>query len=238
MIKIEHIKVSNLEGAIRGLRNPLNSWDKSDSFSSFTKYTEIYFNEDKEYIQCDFEIGPADLRLAQRMVTAGTDEAKFMRQIFVCFDLTAPLFYWKEFDTYKVGTVSNSCSTMHTLAREPITAKNFSFNADEKLTELSTENYLYMRDMIKDIIEKCEWLRQKFMETKDKRYWRLLVQMLPNAWNQKRTITLNYQVLRAQYFSRRNHKLSEWREYCNFIEKLPYGKELICFEKEVKNGGQ
>lgn len=225
MIKIENIEVFNFEGAFRGLRNPKNSWHLSDSY---------YHPITDEYI-----IGPKDMNLAQRMISAGTDESKFMRQIFVSMDITAPLYWWKEADTYKVSTVSNSCSTMHKIDSSEITEKNYSFDPepDEKLTDLPLDDYIRIYDMIKRTVKEVEWLRKKYKETGDKRYWRLLIQMNPDGWLQKRTWTGNYQNLRNQYFARRNHKLVEWKEYCKMIENLPYGKELICYEKENKNNG-
>lgn len=225
MIKIENIEVFNFEGAFRGLRNPKNSWHLSDSY---------YHPITDEYI-----IGPKDMNLAQRMIGAGADESKFMRQIFVSMDITAPLYWWKEADTYKVSTVSNSCSTMHKIDSSEITEKNYSFDPepDEKLTDLPLDDYIRIYDMIKRTVKDVEWLRKKYKETGDKRYWRLLIQMNPDGWLQKRTWTGNYQNLRNQYFARRNHKLVEWKEYCKMIENLPYGKELICYEKENKNNG-
>lgn len=225
MIKIENIEVFNFEGAFRGLRNPKNSWHLSDSY---------YHPITDEYI-----IGPKDMNLAQRMIGAGPDESKFMRQIFVSMDITAPLYWWKEADTYKVSTVSNSCSTMHKIDSSEITEKNYSFDPepDEKLTDLPLDDYIRIYDMIKRTVKDVEWLRKKYKETGDKRYWRLLIQMNPDGWLQKRTWTGNYQNLRNQYFARRNHKLVEWKEYCKMIENLPYGKELICYEKENKNNG-
>lgn len=220
MIKFEKPEVFNFAGAFRGLRNPKDSWAKSDSF-------EIGITR-------DFKLGPNDLDLAQRMIGAGTDESKFLRQIGVSVDITAPLYWWKEFDTYKVGTVSNSCSTMHKIDAYPITKESFCF--DEAQMLLSLNDDLTYGDFVNATIASCEKLRQKFKETGDKKYWRALIQILPEAWMQKRTITLNYQVLRAMYFTRRHHKLTEWHELCDWIEKLPYGKELICYEKQNKLG--
>ena len=193
MIKIENIEVFNFEGAFRGLRNPMNSWNKSDSYWDFPEYPDKYI------------IGEKDLKLAQQMIGAGTDESKFMRQIFVSMDIEAPLYFWKEADTYKIATVSNSCSTMH------------------KITSSDIKNRA---------VADTEWLRKKYNETKDKRYWRLLVQINPDGWLQKRTWTGNYQNLRNMYFARKNHKLIEWRQFCQMIEELPYGRELICYKKE------
>lgn len=219
MIKIENIETFNFKGAFRGLRNPLNSWEKSNSYTdAFGKYV----------------VGNKDLELAQRMINAGTDESKFMRQIFVSMDIIAPLYWWKEADTYKIATVSNSCSTMHKIASSEIIEENYSFDPepDKPLTDLLTDDYIRILDIKNRAIEDVEWLRKKYNETKDKRYWRLLIQINPDGWLQKRTWTGNYQNLRNIYFARKNHKLIEWRQFCQMIEQLPYGKELICYKKE------
>lgn len=226
MIKIENIEVFNFEGAFRGLRNPMNSWDKSDSYWDFPEHPDRYI------------IGEKDLKLAQRMISAGTDESKFIRQIFVSMDITAPLYWWKEADTYKIATVANSCSTMHKITSGEITEENYSFDPepDKKLTDLPTDDYIRILNIKQRAIEDVEWLRKKYKETGDKRYWRLLIQANPDGWLQKRTWTGNYQNLRNMYFARKNHKLIEWREFCQMIENLPYSKELICYKKEINNG--
>lgn len=220
MIKIENIEVFNFEGAFRGLRNPMNSWNKSDS------YIDALTNK---YI-----VGENDLKLAQRMIGAGTDESKFMRQIFVSMDITAPLYWWKEADTYKIATVSNSCSTMHKITSSEITEENYSFEPepDKPLTDLPTDDYVRILDIKNRAVADVEWLRKKYNETKDKRYWRLLIQINPDGWLQKRTWTGNYQNLRNMYFARKNHKLIEWIQFCQIIEQLPYSKELICYKKD------
>ena len=220
MIKIENIEVFNFEGAFRGLRNPMNSWDKSDS------YIDALTNK---YI-----VGENDLKLAQRMIGAGTDESKFMRQIFVSMDITAPLYLFKELDTYKIATVSNSCSTMHKITSSEITEENYSFDPepDTPVTDLPTNDYVRILDIKNRAVADVEWLRKKYNETKDKRYWRLLIQINPDGWLQKRTWTGNYQNLRNMYFARKNHKLIEWRQFCQIIEQLPYSKELICYKKD------
>ena len=220
MIKIENIEVFNFDGAFRGLRNPMNSWNKSDS------YIDTLTNK---YI-----VGENDLKLAQRMIGAGTDESKFMRQIFVSMDITAPLYWWKEADTYKIATVSNSCSTMHKITSSEITEENYSFEPepDKPLTDLPTNDYVRILDIKNRAVADVEWLRKKYNETKDKRYWRLLIQINPDGWLQKRTWTGNYQNLRNMYFARKNHKLIEWIQFCQIIEQLPYSKELICYKKD------
>lgn len=224
MIKVENIEVFNFEGAFRGLRNPMNSWDKGD--------TKERFDQDDSSIIHSIGIGPNDMKLAQRMIGGGPEEAKFLRQIFITMDIDAPIFWWKEMDTYKVGTTANSCSTMHKLASSEIGAQNFSFDMD--IADFP-EEYQELVSMIRvNSVHYCEQLRKAYEKTKDKRIWRALVEVLPMAWNQRRTWTANYQVLRNIYFQRRFHKLDEWREFCKVIEELPYGKELICYEKEKK----
>lgn len=237
MLIVEKAQVFNFEGAMRGLRNPKDSWHLSDS--NFDQDGCIY--PDKEEINgcadcplfdgwgkdCIPYIGPKDMKLAQAMIGAGTDESKFLRQIFITMDITAPLYWWKEFDTYKVGTVANSCSTMHKIDCYPITHEMFSWDNEEEMDDVFWET-------VDKIIYECERLRLKFKETGDKKYWRALIQLLPESWMQKRTITLNYQVARAQYFARRFHKLTEWHTLCEAYENLPYGKEFICYEKPKK----
>ena len=211
-MELNYTSVYNFEGAFRGMRAPMNSWDKSDSI----------FTNDKAII------GENDLRLAQKLIQAGAEHAKFMRQIFVSVDITAPIYWWKEMDTYKVSTVSNSTSTMHKLSSKPITINDFSFdNLDLVMTagkdwELTLNEYLTYQ-----IIPTCEKLRQKFIKTKDKRYWLALIQLLPESYNQTRTWTANYAILRNIYFQRKNHKLQEWHQFCDWIKTLPCGEDLI-----------
>ena len=220
MIEIKNISVTNFEGAIRGMRNPLNSWNQSDSI--FTKDIE--------------QIGEKDLLLAQKLIKAGTDHSKFMRQIFVSMDITAPLYWWKEMDTYKVGTVANSTSTMHKLASTPITKDLFSFDKelDNLVISNNTEKGLVLSDATDTLIKILEALRQRYLKTNYSGYWRALVQLLPEAWDQTRTWTANYQVLRNIYFARRIHKLTEWHTFCDEIAKLPYAEELIMLEGKGK----
>ncbi len=202
MIKIERTSVMNIENAIRGARNPLNSWDKMDSA----------YNEDGEYI-----LGENDLGLGMRLAKAGSDHRKFIRQIFVSVDITAPLYWWKEFDTYKVGTVANSTSTMHKIHSKPIVMEDFSFD------RLTPESEKFARDMV-DYIES---VRLRYMEDKDKAYWWDLIQLLPSSYNQMRTCTMNYENLTNMYYARRNHKLDEWHVFCDWIKSLPYAEEFI-----------
>lgn len=236
MLLVENVKVFNFEGAMRGLRNPKDSWHLSDS--NFNQEGCLWPNKDEINTcpecplyngfgeDCTPYIGPKDMKLAQLMIGAGTDEAKFLRQIFISMDITAPLYWWKEFDTYKVGTVANSCSTMHKLDAYPITREMFSWDND-------LEDEVFW-ETVDRIIYECERLRQKYKETGDKRYWRALIQLLPESWMQKRTVTLNYQVARAMFFARRFHKLIEWHILCNAFLHLPYGKEFIAYEKPKK----
>ena len=203
MLKTERVSVMNLENALRGMRNPMNSWDKSDS----------YYDEDGTYV-----IGEADLSLAERLAHSGTDHRKYLRQIFVSVDITAPLYWWKEFDTYKVATVANSTSTMHKIHAKPFSRADFS-------TDHMDEETLAQFD---HVIAYLELLRGKYMENKDKRYWYDMIQFLPSSYDQMRTVTLNYETLTNIYYARRNHKLEEWHTFCDMICALPYAKELIC----------
>lgn len=238
MLLVEKIQVFNFEGAMRGLRNPKDSWHLSDS--NFSGDTQCVHPQSDDFDSCsecplfnDWNkeclpyIGPKDMKLAQAMIGAGTDESKFLRQIFISMDITAPLYWWKEFDTYKVGTVANSCSTMHKLDAYPITREMFSWDN----TGDPGEEFWITVDAI---IAECERLRQLYKQTGDKTYWRALVQLLPESWMQKRTVTLNYQVARAMYFARKSHKLIEWHILCNVFLTLPYGKEFITYTKPKK----
>lgn len=215
MIKIEHIEVFNFEGAVRAMRNPLNSWSKSDSKWEFDGYSIREAREIYEYV-----LGEADLALMRKLVKAGSDHRKFMRQIMVSMDITAPLYWWKEADTYKVGTVANSCSTMHKIHAAPFTRDDFS-------CERMTEAALHQLDGLIDFLE-AE--RQAFCETKEVAHWHNIIQLLPTSYNQLRTVTLNYEVLLNIYRARRNHKLDEWHVLCDAIEKMPYFRE-ICLEE-------
>ena len=211
-MKFEKTEVWGFEHAIRGCRNPLESWDKSDS-----KYIDIESEEgiEQQSKGIYYKIGKNDLVLTQKLIKAGSEHRKFLRQIFVSVDITAPLYWWKEFDTYKVGTVSNSCSTMHKLASTPITMDCF-------------EN----GEMIYSFtIAELEMNRLKYLETKDKNEWKRLIVNLPESWLQKRTITMNYENILNMYRQRKNHKLTEWsKSLYDWVKTLPYAEELICLE--------
>lgn len=280
MDKFTHTQVFNFENALRGMRNPLNSWDRSDSLFGYDDaehmvdrcadvvdiwveqelksrniesgpgegvYEELWkrymdwlwgqgiIDEDYSIEQCAF-IGPNDLNLAQRLIKSGPEHCKFLRQIFVTVDITMPLYWWKEFDTYKIGTTANSTSTMHTLTKNKITKDMFAFdNTDIIVTEghsIDGDWELTFEDCIDDILTICNNLRDKYLETNDKRYWRALVQTLPEAWLQTRTVTMSYANLRNMYFQRKDHKLQEWHDFCDWIKTLPYAYELIYFTGE------
>ena len=218
-MKFENTDVWGFQHSIRGMRNPMNSWSKSDS----------YFDSNNNYI-----IGKNDMELAQKLIIAGTEHRKFIRQIFVTVDITAPLYWWKEYDTYKIGVTTNSTSTMHKLATTPIAINCFEHDDED----VEMEDYmLTTRMMFNSIINHCEKLRQKYLQTNDKRFWRALIQLLPESWLQTRTVTMNYENLRNMYFQRRNHKLNEWsgkddptkENFCGWVLSLPYAEQLITY---------
>ena len=226
-MKFAKTQVMNFQGAFRGLRNPMNSWDKSDSYWDMTGSFDK-LNRNWDTINSFYHLGPKDLDLAMRMIKAGPSDRKFLRQIFVSVDITAPLYWWKEADTYKIGTVANSTSTMHKLASTPITLQCFELDDYNSNLNLIDDVYLGLR--ISNLIDDLEQLRQLYLQTKDKRYWKELIRWLPNGWLQTRTVTLNYEVLRNIFFQRRNHKLSQWHQFCNWIQSLPYADKLITYE--------
>ena len=208
MLTTERSAVMNFEGAIRGARNPMNSWHRMDS----------YYDENGNYV-----LGPNDLDLAKRLAHAGSDHRKFLRQIFVTVDITAPLYWWKEFDTYKVGTTANSTSTMHKIHAKEFTREDFSCDRMD-------EGGLALLDTV---IAYLESERQKFLADKNnKQAWHNMIQTLPTSYNQMRTVTLNYENLINMYYARRNHKLAEWHVLCDWILSLPYARELICIKEE------
>ena len=206
MLKVDRISVMNMENAIRGARNPLNSWARMDS----------YYDESGNFV-----LGENDLSLAHRLAVAGSDHRKFLRQIIVTMDITAPLYWWKEFDTYKVGTVANSCSTMHKIHAKAFEREDFS-------CDYLSEDALEVLD---GLVSYLESQRVKFNETKDKAYWHNMIQLLPSSYNQMRTVTMNYEVLINMYYARRHHKLAEWHTLCDAIVALPYAKELILVKE-------
>lgn len=223
-MKFENTRIFNFEGALRGMRNPMNSWDKSDS----------EFNGDCE--QCDNDqcnkcyngviIGDNDMTLAKKLINAGSEHRKFLRQIMVSVDITAPLYYWKEFDTYKVGTTANSTSTMHKLSTTPITLD--CFETDDFEGDLPIGIDLTDIGMLaKDNICYLELIRKTYLETQDKRYWKELIRWLPESWLQTRTITISYENVYHIYSQRQNHKLTEWHQFCDWCETLPYFKEFF-----------
>ncbi len=207
MIKIERTSVMNFENAIRGARNPMNSWHRQDS----------YYDEKGNFI-----FGENDLNLAKRLAHAGSDHRKFMRQIFVSVDFTAPLYWWKEFDTYKVATVANSTSTMHKIASKSFSLDDFSH---DHMNEVALHS-------LSQVIETLEHLRQDYLKTKDKTTWYSMIQLLPSSYNQMRTVTMNYESLVNIYHARKNHKLNEWHEVCDWIKSLPYANDLVTFEND------
>ena len=206
MIKLDKTSVMNVDNAIRGARNPLNSWAKSDS----------YYDEDNNFV-----LGEADMGLGHRLAIAGNDHRKFLRMVFVSVDITAPLYWWKEYDTYKVGTVANSTSTMHKIHSKPFSREDFS-------CDRMSEKALACLDNVINVLEET---RLEFIETKERAHWDDLIQLLPSSYNQTRTCTMNYENLINMYYARRNHKLPEWHVFCDWIETLPYAKDLILVKE-------
>ena len=219
MIKVDNLDVWGFEHAIRGMRNPLNSWSKSDS-----EYQTANFCES------EFVIGENDLDLMKRLYKAGTEHRKYLRQIFISLDITAPLYWWKEFDTYKVGTVSNSCSTMHKIASKEFELNDFSY--DNLYFDITLP--YNPSQVLRYTITALNYWRQQYLDTKDKSDWWQLIQLLPSSYNQKRTITMNYENVISIIKQRKNHKLDEWNDLVDyFIANLPYIKEIIDYEAEV-----
>lgn len=250
MLKIENTEVIGWEAAIRGMRNPKNSWEKSDSaychrdlVRDCTTCVNRFTTGCSACKAGGFDIGPKDYDLMTRLRNAGTDHRKFMRMVAVYLDITAPLYWWKEFDTYKVGTVANSCSTMHKIAEKEFTLEDFSHEHLLSMANNDAGDALFLNgtnniridgdDLLGLIINVLNYYRGRYIKTKDKRYWWQMIQLLPSSYNQRRTILLNYEVLANIYKSRRNHKLDEWHTFCDWIETLPYS-ELIT-GKDVPN---
>jgi hypothetical protein len=249
MLKIENTEVIGWEHAIRGMRNPKNSWEKTDSYPAVDcgkcgkiEREGICKKEDRDCtgFEC-FEVGPNDLKLMTTLRNAGTDHRKFMRMITVYLDITAPLYWWKEFDTYKVGTVANSCSTMHKIHAREFTVDDFSHEHLLSMANNDAGDALFLNDannirvdgddLLGLIINVLNYYRGRYIKTKDKRYWWQMIQLLPSSYNQKRTVMLNYEVLANIYKSRRHHKLDEWHTLCDWIESLPYS-DLITGKEE------
>lgn len=247
MLKIENVDVWGFEHAIRGMRNPLNSWDKSDSvqhnpveddsnYGIFGPPLDALYKN-----RTGFELGPNDLRLARNLFKAGTEHRKYLRQIFVSLDITAPLYWWKEFDTYKVGTVANSCSTMHKIHAKEFTLEDFStehlgfYNPeapdDAQLYSGTAEDPVgglyYPIDLMTDIVNMLNHNRNKYLETRDKTYWWQMIQLLPTSYNQKRTVTMNYENIASIIKQRNGHKLDEWNGLIFILTKLPYVQEIM-----------
>lgn len=250
MLKIENVEVIGWEAAIRGMRNPKNSWEKSDSFISCYLKTKCHECEANQKCAYYFEdgyglpykkdefIGSNDLDLMTRLRNAGTDHRKFMRMITVYFDITAPLYWWKEFDTYKVGTVANSCSTMHKIADKEFTRDDFSYEhllGDDTVPDHDYQSSTYVLDMV---IRSLNFWRNEYLNgtesgiPKDKRWWWQMIQLLPSSYNQRRTVMLNYEVLANMYKSRRHHKLDEWHTFCDWVESLPYSELIVGKEAD------
>ena len=272
-MKFENSKVMNFKGAFRGLRNPMNSWYKSDSYGGILAYCDdIYLEQvatawvehenqirakhgqplleegsndylllldkymgwlEQGILDADsteagelFYIGPNDLSLAQRMINAGSSDRKFMRQILVSVDITAPLYWWKEFDTYKVGTVANSTSTMHKITSCDMEDLS-NYETDDYDSRLQLIDPIDIGVRISQYLNDLEQLKQKYLQTKDRAYWKELIRWMPNGWLQTRTVTMNYEILRNIYSQRRHHKLTEWHSFCDWIKSLPYAGELV-----------
>lgn len=254
MLKIENFEVMGWEHAIRGMRNPMNSWEKSDSgycVQDLSRDCHNCVHNHTNYPTCrcgGFDIGPNDYTLMKKLRDGGPVHAKYRRMITVYLDITAPLYWWKEFDTYKVGTVANSCSTMHKIAAKEFTLGDFS--CEHLIGNDVVRDLLYDEVMVPDeeqdgniinwapidilefTIKALNIYRKAFLETKDKKYWLQMIQLLPSSYNQKRTVMLNYEVLANIYESRKNHKLDEWHTFCHWIEELPYSELITGYEEE------
>lgn len=242
MIKFENVQIVGFEAAIRGMRNPMNSWEKSDSgYCMDTLSCDSCIVSQNNCNKCiedhAFIIGPNDVDLMKRLRNAGTDHRKFMRMITVYVDIIGPLYWWKEFDTYKVGTVANSCSTMHKIADKEFTLEDFSCEHLDRFVEDTGGDIVPVHDFKRPLeytIECLNIARKLYLETKDKKYWWQMIQLLPSSYNQKRTVMMNYEVLANIYKSRKDHKLDEWStDFCDWIKTLPYS-ELITGEFEMR----
>ena len=242
MIKFENTEVVGWEAAIRGMRNPMNSWDKSDSYPCAILGEITDNNRSYRCSGCKNEfvgrpnctvVGENDLDLMTRLRNAGTDHRKFMRMITAYVDILAPLYWWKEFDTYKVGTVANSCSTMHKIHDKEFTMEDFS--CENLLKNAVVYNGYVSTSVLECVIGALNEFRNLYLETKNKKYWWQMIQLLPSSYNQRRTVMLNYEVLANIYKSRKNHKLDEWRDFCTWIESLPYSELITGGVRETNN---
>ena len=248
MIKIENVEVHGWEPAIRGMRNPKNSWERSDSVYYSGGAMDLPYDAKGRLCNPapgsiefdDIAIGPNDQKLMTNLANGGPVHAKYRRMITVYVDITAPLYWWKEFDTYKVGTVANSCSTMHKIHEKEFTIEDFSceqllilgINADFEDLPIYDNERWSPHLLLGMVIKSLNWYRDKYLETKDKKYWWQMIQLLPSSYNQKRTVMLNYEVLASIYKWRKNHKLDEWVEFCKWIESLPYSEIITGVSKE------
>ena len=232
-MKFEKTDVWGFKHAIRGARNPMNSWSKSDSGYAIKDY-ELHDGEEKIiYDKNKFGIGSNDIGLMQKLIKGGSEHRKFMRQIMVSVDITAPLYLWKEFDTYKIGTTANSTSTMHKLTSKPITIEDFEMDDFKRVKVFDKEPFNpdnYIDEIWEYIIDICETLRQRYIETKDKKYWKELIRLLPEGYLQTRTVTMNYENLYSIVRQRKGHKLTEWSQFIDWVHTLPYSSELIFIE--------
>lgn len=228
MLKIENVKVEGLDAAIRGMRNPLNSWDKSDSF-----WTHVVDTNTGEQMDDQFFVGENDLDLMMKLASGGSDDAKFRRMIVVYMDITAPLYWWKEFDTYKVGTVANSCSTMHKIHAKEFTMEDFSCEhlaSNGVIDEKRKANNFDAYGCLLHTIDVLNYFRDSYLKNHDKRYWWQMIQLLPSSYNQRRTYMFSYEALSKIYRERHNHKLDEWHQFCGWVETLPYS-EIITLKE-------
>ena len=234
MIKLEHTVLPSpeqIQFVIEGMRNPMNSWDKSDSYENF----EVDYDKETgaEVHYPYYRVGAGDISLMKRLSKAGTDHRKFMRMMPVYVRITAPLYWWKEFDTYKIGTVANSCSTMHKIQEKEFTLEDFSCEHLDLLNVKPSYDINFVSSL-KEILRCLNLARDKYLETKDKKYWWQMIQLLPSSYNQTRNVMLNYEVLANMYHSRKSHKLDEWREFCEWIKNLPYSELIILGGNNAK----
>lgn len=233
MIKFEHHKVWGWEHAVRGMRNPMNSWNMSDSRFDYDIDVTTYGDALPQHLHVDAKLGPNDLYLMRSLLRAGSSHRKFLRQIFVSVDITAPLYWWKEYDTYKVGTVENSCSTMHKITAKEFTLDDFSYEHLEDFDEPfemdgnGLTRFPWFKTYLEGTIDVLNHARELYLDGKDKKYWWQLIQLLPQSYNQRRTVTMTYENLLNMVSQRRGHKLDEWHDFCDWALSLPYAEELL-----------